>query len=191
MVYKSILVCAAIFAFLGAQTVKATAADSPWSATLYAGPATNRWVTQVLATDFVTNGAMIGLAVDRRIISLGSGISFGAEAQWSQFSFGVDYGAASLGIGLRFDDISLIKHLPMTFAVYSGPSYATNSPRILPYGGYMPRFVNYVGAELGITIPKTRWDIVFRVFHRSGAWGLYSTSADEGSMFGLGLRRRF
>ncbi|MDE2014491.1 MAG: hypothetical protein KGJ75_16335 [Alphaproteobacteria bacterium] len=32
---------------------------------------------------------------------------------------------------------------------------------------------------------------VLRLYHRSGAWGVYSINADEGTMVGVGLRARF
>ena len=161
----------------------------PWSATLYAGPAVNRWVTTILGGNIKPNGAMLGLALDGRIARLTSKLSLAGEVQFTQFAFGVNYSTVSGGIGVRYDGSTW--GVPTTFAIYTGPSYASASPLIYPYGGKMPRFVNYVGFEAGATLLNSKYDVVVRMFHRSGAWGLYSTSADEGSMIGVGLRRRF
>jgi len=32
---------------------------------------------------------------------------------------------------------------------------------------------------------------VLRLYHRSGAWGLYARNVDQGTMVGAGLRYRF
>jgi hypothetical protein len=57
----------------------------------------------------------------------------------------------------------------------------------------MKRFLNYVGIELAVPIPyhERHWDAVVRIYHRSGAWGVYSLNVDEGSMIGLGIRAKF
>jgi hypothetical protein len=52
--------------------------------------------------------------------------------------------------------------------------------------------LNYVSVELAIGIPSAPgWDIDLRTFHRSGAWGIYTLDADESTMIGIGVRRRF
>jgi hypothetical protein len=49
-----------------------------------------------------------------------------------------------------------------------------------------------VSAEFAIQIPHTdNWDAVLRLYHRSGAWGLYAVQVDQGTMVGAGLRIRF
>jgi hypothetical protein len=148
-------------------------------------------VTQILSGNFDVNGGMVGLAVDRKLINLGSGISFGAEAQLTRFFGKYAYGTAALGVGFRFDSFPWSRHLPTTFAIFSGPSYAPDAPVIFdPTPHPDPKFLNFVGIELSFAVSDD-WDAGLRVYHRSGAWGTYSNTADVGSMIGFAIRRRF
>jgi len=169
----------------------ASAGNSPWSATLYAGPSSTQFVTQILSGNFDVNGGMAGLAIDRGLFRLGSGISLAGEFQATQFFGKYTYGVGAIGIGLRFDEFPWSDTFPMSFAVYTGPSYAPNAPLIEdPTPHQDPKFLNYVSLEFAFQMNRN-WDAAFRIYHRSGAWGAYSNTADVGSMFGIGLRRRF
>jgi len=166
-------------------------AESPWSATLYAGPSSTKFVTQILGGDFEVNGGMAGLAVDRGLFKLGSGISIAAEAQVTQFFGTYAYGTGAFGIGIRFDEFPWSDRVRTTFAIYTGPSYAPNAPIIKdPVPHQDPKFLNFVSVEAGVGLYR-KMDFVLRIYHRSGAWGVYSNTADVGTMIGIGLRRRF
>jgi hypothetical protein len=169
----------------------AEARNSPWSATLYAGPSSTKFVTQILGGDFEVNGGMVGLAIDRGLFRLGSGISIAAELEATQFFGEYSYFTGGLGIGLRFDEFPWSDSVRTTFAIYTGPSYAPNAPLIKePTPHQDPKFLNFVSVEAGVGVSR-HWDAVFRIYHRSGAWGTYSNTADVGTMIGLGLRTRF
>ena len=169
----------------------AQAGRSPWSATLYGGPASTAFVTQILAGKFDVNGGMVGFALDRGLFRLGSGISIAGEVQVTDFFGKYNYQTGAIGLGLRFDEFPWSDSLPTTFAIYTGPSYAPNAPIIVdPKPHQDPKFLNYVSLELGFSMNRD-WDLALRAYHRSGAWGVYSNTADVGSMIGIGLRRRF
>ncbi len=57
----------------------------------------------------------------------------------------------------------------------------------------MKRFLNYIAIEYAVPLPydSRHWDMVMHIYHRSGAWGVYSINVDEGSTIGLGLRAKF
>jgi hypothetical protein len=172
-------------------TGAAAADSSPWSATLYAGPSSTKFVTQILGGDFEVNGGMAGLALDRGLFKLGAGISLAAEVQATEFFGSYSYGTGAIGLGFRFDEFPWSDRVPTTFAIYTGPSYSPNAVIIKdPVPHQDPKFLNFVSVEAGVGISR-KWDAVFRIYHRSGAWGLYSNTADVGTMIGLGLRRRF
>ena len=173
--------------------------NGPWSATLYSGPAANNFASQIFFhQQFDPNDTIIGLAADRRIFRLGSGFTFEGEAQLSQFVGSHTYTVCSVGLGFRYT-FAWRQGLPASIAAYTGPSY-TNNP---PLNGTGPndtpitfagvKTLNYVGAELAFAIPsqEKHWDAVLRLFHRSGAFGLYSNSADAGTAVGVGIRTRF
>jgi hypothetical protein len=158
--------------------------DGPWSAALYAGPSTNSFFSRTFQGHFRINGAMVGLAGDARLFHLGKHFSFEGEAQVTQFGGQHAYTTGALGIGLRYTCF------PWSLALSTGPSYALNPPRQQFFHG--KALLNYVGAEFAYAIPHSAgWDMALRFYHRSGAWGLYSEDADEGSMIGIGIRKRF
>jgi hypothetical protein len=169
----------------------AEAGNSPWSATVYAGPSSTAFVTQILDGKFDVNGGMVGLAVDRGLFKLGSGISIAAEMQVTDFFGKYSYQTGAFGIGLRFDEFPWSSTVPMSIAFYTGPSYAPDAPIILdPKPHPDPKFLNFVSLEVMFQMNRD-WDVGLRAYHRSGAWGLYSNTADVGSMIGIGIRRRF
>jgi hypothetical protein len=174
--------------------------DQPWSATLYAGPSSNKFLTQTLRDGRLDpDGDAIGLALDRRLLTLGWGFTFEGEAQVLQTSaHSLSYTTFALGLGLRFHNFPWSDRVPTSLAVYTGPSYATSPPasgigyhdQPVPFAKV--KLLNYIGIELAVALPGTdNWDGVLRFFHRSGAFGLYSIQADTSTAIGLGLRARF
>jgi len=162
-------------------------AQSLWSISLYAGPTTDTITTQIATGHLHIIGAMIGLAGNRRLAKLGAGFSLAAEGQVTQYLTHDPYQTVSLGLGVSYDRFPWAA--PTTLAVYVGPSYAFDPPAI---GGQRHPLLNYVSAEFAIQIPEApNWDATLRLFHRSGAWGLYAQSFDQGTMVGAGLRYRF
>src|ERR1700742_2005497 len=112
--------CSAAFLTAALAVLASTGAEagnSPWSATLYAGPSSTAFVTQILDGKFDVNGGMVGLAVDRGLFKLGSGISIAAEMQVTDFFGKYSYQTGAFGIGLRFDEFPWSDSFPMTFAV--------------------------------------------------------------------------
>jgi hypothetical protein len=167
--------------------------DTGWSATFYGGPWTQHVVSDIVSKgDYKVEGALVGLDVDRRIFRLGWGFDFGAEGQVTQNFDGPSFTTFALGIGLRWN---MPTDLPMSVAVYSGPSYAINPPIEDYYhtDRKQHKFLNYVGMEFALAVPfdPKHWDVVARIDHRSGVWGVYSDNADEGTVVGVGIRARF
>jgi|SRR5579872_5572499 len=175
-------------------SVAANADETKWSLSLYAGPSTNYIFTEVMAGRFHWADTMVGVAVDRKLAYLGWGWTLNAEGQITQHFLGHTYNTAALGLGLEFDQFPWSETLPTSFAFYTGPSYTTNPPEQYPRAewGSKKSLLNYVSVELAFGIPNApRWDFEIRTFHRSGAWGIYTLDADENSVIGIGIRRRF
>lgn len=186
--------------FCVATIVAAQAAhsgDGPWSGTLYFGPSSTKYfVAAALSLKLQPTGGMAGLAVDRKLLYLGSDISLAAEGQVTQYFFGHKNTTFALGLGLQFDKLFGFQHTSLS--VYDGPSFATDPPYTsIGYKGrlwpaWRKKFLNYVSVELAVGLSsKSKWDGVFRFYHRSGVFGIYSDGDDDGLMIGIGLRRRF
>jgi hypothetical protein len=174
--------------------LSAHARETGWSVSLYSGPATNYYFTDFVAGKFHWQNAMVGVALDGRLAYLGWGWSLMGEAQLTQYTLGHNYQSAALGLGFEYNQFSWSRTLPTSFSVYMGPSYAINPPQQYPTSqrGSKKNLLNYLSAEFAVAVPGTTgWDVEFRTYHRSGAWGFYSLDADESTMIGLGIRRRF
>ena len=157
--------------------------------TFYGGPPTRRYMSEIFFEgNFSVDGAMLGLAHDRRLADLGSGFTLETEIQTTHFFMSRPYSSVGGGLGVRYDTSRWTKQ-PSSFAVYSGPSYADDSA---VSEGKSGRFLEYVAVEFALAnILEMHWDGVIRMYHRSGGFGLYGRHTATGSMLGIGLRRRF
>ncbi|HUO90122.1 MAG TPA: hypothetical protein VMU08_13165 [Rhizomicrobium sp.] len=165
----------------------------PWSITLYGGPATHTIFTDFLAGRYTWDSGMIALAADRRIAHVGWGIDLVAEGQIQQFAFGHGYTSLALGIGGEFHGFPWKDRVPTTVSIFAGPTYSFGPPQIYPSDEFGSRksLLNYVSLEVAVGLPQTRhWDVVFRIYHRSGMWGIYTLDPDEVTVIGGGIRLR-
>ena len=183
--------------FVATVSVAQAQTNGPWSATLYVGPSTTKYFGAVLQSfNLQPTGAMVGVAVDRRLLYLGQGISIAAEGQVTQYFFGHKDTTLAFGLGFQADDVFGLKRT--TWSIYAGPSYATDPPytsigyRGIVYPASRVRFLNFVGIEWAVGFSdESKWQGVFRIYHRSGLMGLYTDSDDDGMALGFGIRRRF
>ncbi len=141
-------------------------------------------------------GVMAGLAVDRKLFYLGYDISLAAEGQVTQYFFGHENTTFAFGLGLQCNKLFGFENTSMS--VYDGPSFALDPPYTsIGYKGHVwpalrKKFLNFVSMEVAVRLSEqSKWDAVFRFYHRSGMFGVYSDGDDDGVMFGLGIRRRF
>ena len=191
---RGLAVLTLVLFLLPVRYARAGDGKTGWSATIYGGPASYSRVSDIFQGDGRINGGMVGFAVDKDLIHLSRDVVIGAEGQLTGYVFDHYYGTAAVGIGLRFDRFPWDN---TSLAVYSGPSYALNPPKLIrnKYGKSfeMKKFLNYTGVEFAVAVPhhEQHWDMVLRIYHRSGAWGVYSNNVDEGSMIGVGIRARF
>ena len=190
-------IVSAIVAALVWAGVARAASNGPWSATVYFGPSTTKFFGAVFTSGRLQpNAAMLGIAGDGRLLYLGAGISLAGEAEITQTFFGHRNTTVSLGLGFQVNAPFGLDHTRIS--VYDGPSYAMDPPATaigyhsIVYPAWRKKFENYVTLEIAVALaPDSDWDVVGRLFHRSGAWGLYTNSDDDGMALGLGLKYRF
>lgn len=169
----------------------------PWSVTVYFGPSTTKFFGAVFTSGrFEATGAMVGIAADGRLLYLGQGISLAAEAEVTQYGFG--HPDTTLAFGLGFQANAPFGLKDTRLSVYDGPSYATDPPytsigyHSIVYPAARVNLLNYVTLEYAVALShESNWDGVIRLYHRSGAWGLYSDHDDDGISVGLGVKYRF
>ncbi len=186
-----------LFAVLPASAAQAVPSNGPWSVTLYAGPATTKFFGAVFTSGRLqANAMMVGLAGDGRLLYLGEGISLAGEAEITQYGFGHSNTTFSAGMGFQLNAPFGWDRLRLS--IYDGPSYAVDPPYTsigyhgIVYPAQRKKWENYVTLEIAVGLSsKSSWDVVGRLFHRSGAWGLYTDSDDDGLAVGLGLKYKF
>jgi hypothetical protein len=173
----------------------AASINGPLTVTLYAGPSSTKFFGAVLQSlKLQPTGAMVGVAVDGRLLYLGQGISLAGEAQVTQYFWGHENTTVALGLGFQFKDIFGWRRVD--WSIYAGPSYATDPPFVsIGYRGRLypaarNKYLNFVGIEWAVGLGHdSPWQGVFRVYHRSGLYGVYSESDDDGIALGWGIRR--
>lgn len=176
------------------------AAEAPkleWAATLYAGPSTTKFLGAALQKlNLEPTGVMFGLAVDRPFLNLGWDVALSGEGQITQYGFGHSNTSFALGAGMQANDPFGIRGTMLSF--YTGPSYALDPPytsigysnNLFP--AWRVKFQNYIAIEYAVSLtPSQNWAAAFRLYHRSGAFGLYTESDDDGLAVGLGIRHNF
>jgi hypothetical protein len=171
--------------------------DEPWSVSIYTGPFTTKYFFAVFSSGRIQPTAVgTGIALDRRLFHITSDFSIMSEAHVVQHYFGHVSTDLSLGLGFQWNEPFGFPYTSLSG--YDGMSYETDpSKTSIGYGGKIypawgPKTLNYMSVEWTAAFTKTsKWDLVFRLFHRSGAFGLVSEGDDGGMTLGIGVRRRF
>ena len=85
------------------------------------------------------------------------------------------------------------KYINTTFAVGDGLSYATSTPKFEEQQHENTSLLlNYTMFELTFALPESpRWNLVWRVHHRSGIFGLFDEMSGASNALGVGLKYKF
>lgn len=98
--------------------------------------------------------------------------------RWAHFPWD-KYVTTTLGLG---EGISFDSKVP-SIEVGSDPSGSTDSPQ---------KVLNYLMMEATFALPNhPHWELVWRIHHRSGVYGLYRAENTGSTAIGLGIRYRF
>lgn len=169
-----------------------------WSVSLWLGPNARKFVGAIVQDGFnmQSRGLVAGVALNRKLVRLGSDIYIAAEIQVNQTFLDHQDTIFAGMLGLQFDN--LFGYERTSFAVYTGPSYDLDPAyEVICYKHQVSatlrkKFLNEVTAEFSSGLPFTEnWDWAARLYHRSGVFGLYSQGDDDGLGVGLGLRYHF
>jgi len=97
---------------------------------------------------------------------------------------------------VRWIDFPWNKYVTTTFAIGEGVSYATAIPlyerREHRQKINGKRFENYLMFEATLSLPKRPdWQLIYRIHHRSGVFGMYDSSNSGSTAVGVGIRHYF
>lgn len=96
---------------------------------------------------------------------------------------------------IRWANFPWNRYIATTIAVGDGISYVSQVPEIEitnTENNEAQNFLNYLLIEVTFALPKhPQWELVARIHHRSGVFGLYNAENSGSTAVGLGIRYRF
>ena len=134
---------------------------------------------------------LVGIAGSRRMWRYDDDISFEIEGQIVRHFGDQDHWELNLPIIVRWETFPWNDLIDTSVAFGLGPSYASQVPKDeIAKDGDSQRWLVYWVLELAMGLPETVWGGIFRLHHRSGAFGIV---ADKGgsNVLAVGLRRQF
>lgn len=186
-----------IFLFFISQSVSAETSEVEksesnykWFLSIYGGPHTDENLAQIAvlnATYSDGNYVAVG-ALAREIYRYEQWLSFELEGQVGKH-FGSDndhWEFVGLVLG-RWHPFPWDKYIDTSFAMGGGLSYFSElSQTELQRDENAQKLLGYLAFEFTFGLPQyPRWNLMFRVHHRSGAKGLIGESVSNYSCFGL------
>ena len=96
----------------------------------------------------------------------------------------------------RWSDFPWNNYLRTTVAFAEGLSFSSEVPATeidlnRPNRDYK-KLVNYLAAEVTFSLPKRKdWELVYRLHHRSGVFGLFGADNSGSTAMGVGIRHYF
>jgi hypothetical protein len=193
--------CVAWFGLVGLVLSPPTAAgegsnsmkDDPSAITVFGGLMTdNKWEDTLApwTLDF-RDSTFVGLAGSHRIGRFDHRLGFEIEGQVVRHFGDQDHWEFNLPIVGRWEAFPWDAVVDTSLALGVGPSYASEKPKVeVANEGDSQRWLVYWMMELELGPPDKGWSAIFRLHHRSEAFGLV---ADEGGSNALviGLKQRF
>ena len=96
-------------------------------------------------------------------------------------------------MAIRWSKFPWNKHVATSLAYGLGPSFASEKPEAeIDLHDTTQKFLVYWYGEIALGPPDSNWEGVFRIHHRSGAFGLVADQGEGGSnTLCMGLKYRF
>jgi hypothetical protein len=157
--------------------------------TAYAGASAQDHLYDVITFQpkFEDNAYVGGLALARELWHYKKYLSFEVEGQVAKhFNYNTHWEFVGLIIG-RWHYFPWNKYVETSFAVGDGLSYYTKVSNVEKgEDDDAQRSLNYLLFELTLGLPEyPKWDLVFRIHHRSSVFGLYGAAGSNYVCAGL------
>ena len=166
------------------------ATETPWSVTALAGQFDDSRFLEILAGDGGhTSPSYMGAAIlGRHLGTWWDGVAWEAEGQLVRHWGKQSHWETNAALVVSWTRFPWDRWLDTRMSFAQGISRATRRPSLEEN---TRRLLHYMHAEISFSPPHhPRWSLVTRLYHRSGAFGVYGT--DGGSNFlTAGVRYRF
>ena len=183
-----------VIAITPAFIAKATAGGD-FAVTLYGGRMTDGDFQETLAgqADFIDAYVVVGALSWTFARYFEEALSFELEGQvgkWWGDQHNVEF---NLPLAIRWSKFPWNQYVSTSLAFGLGPSYATKEPAAeIDEHDSTKQFLVYWFCEMAFGPPYSNWAGVFRIHHRSGAFGLIADRGEGGSnSLAFGLKYRF
>ena len=195
MVFKyRIIAVIMVIALMPAFIAKATAGED-FAVTVYGGRMTDGDFGDALTgqADFIDAYVVVGALSWTFARYFEEALSFELEGQvgkWCGDQHNVEF---NLPLAIRWSKFPWNHYVSTSLAYGLGPSYATKEPAAeIDEHDSTHKFLVYWFGEIALGPPDSNWAGVFRIHHRSGAFGLIADRGEGGSnTLGVGLKYRF
>ncbi len=183
-----------VIALMPAFTGKTMAADD-FAVTVYGGRMTDGDFGDALTgqADFIDAYVVVGALSWTFARYFEDALSFELEGQvgkWWGDQHNLEF---NLPLAIRWSKFPWNRYVSTSLAYGLGPSYATKEPAAeIDEHDTTKKFLVYWFGEIAFGPPDSNWAGVFRIHHRSGAFGLIADRGEGGSnTLALGLKYRF
>ena len=137
------------------------------------------------------DSTLVGLAASRGIGRFDHRFGFEIEGQVVHHFGDQDHWEFNLPIIGRWKAFPWDAVVDTSLAFGIGPSYASEKPKVeVANDGASRRLLVYWMMEIEVGALDTDWSAIFRLHHRSGAFGLVADEGGSNAMV-IGLRHRF
>ncbi len=168
--------------------------ENIWSISLFAATKTADTTTETILfnADFPENQNFVSLAVARKFDSFQK-FDFEFEGQFVKHQGVEKYKEYTAAIFIRLVDLSWDNVIDMSFALGEGLSYTTVIPQFEAANHERAtRLLNFLAFETTFAHPENKnWEVVIRIHHRSGVFGLFNGVRGASNAWALGLRYKF
>jgi hypothetical protein len=192
----------AIAACAIAAALPALAEDAPPprrdnGVSIFAGIYSSDVFTDIVTSPWDTrteNIYLVTLSYNRRLTTIFRHLDLEVEGGVGRRFGDNDSVEAYAALALRWTEFPWNRHLRTTFAIYPiGPSYVADlAPSEVSKDGRSANWLNYFALELTLAAPSLpQLEVLFRLHHRSGAFGLINGSTNGADFLSVGARYRF
>ncbi len=192
----AIIAAAGAFMFFNMNMCLAGEEDEKlWSVCIYGGRWSQNRIGEIVLFDTRVRDTYVwAAALSRRVYRLSDSLALEAELNVARHTGWQRHFELNAAVNLRWNRFPWDNHVDTSLSYGLGPSYAFKRPPIEQRSDRGPaHFLVFMPVEITFGPPSGRlepWEILVRVHHRSGAYGVVSDA--RGSNFvTTGLRRRF
>lgn len=167
----------------------------PWSVMMYGGVGSGSNISQFFTFDAeFEDSQFIGLVLNDKMFNFWRHFRFELEGQVVRHVGKQNNWEFNALYVLRLRTFPWDRYLDTSLAAGQGLSYATSPPEIEVerHPNDNAQFLHYLMFELAFALPENPdWELVTRIHHRSGVFGLFGGVHGGSNFAALGLRYNF